>query len=126
MKKTDRGHLTRYESTDVAAKLRTIHGQRFVDYRNKWERTCKCGDESEYPLFIEIGVNSDCNLRCKMCARNFDTSMNNRHINMPLELVDKIVEQCKTIQLPAVLIGQDSECLLHPQIKEIVRKIKTI
>lgn len=84
------------------------------------------GGYSEYPLFIEIGVNSDCNLCCKMCARYFDSNMNNKHINMPLELVDEIVKQCKSFSLPAVLIGQDSECLLHPQIKEIVRRIKTI
>lgn len=126
MQKEDRGHITRYDLTDVVEMLKKIHGQRFIDYRKEWDETCKCDKPSEYPLFIELGVNSDCNLNCKMCARRFDKNMNNKHINMPLELVDKIVEQCKSFQLPAILIGQDSECLLHPEIKEIVRRIKSI
>lgn len=126
MEKADRGHVTRYDIVDVVGRLKAIHGERFIQYRKAWDETCEGKVASEYPLFIEIGVNSDCNLRCKMCARYFDKNMNNKHINMPLELVDKIVRQCKDFQLPAILVGQDSECLLHPQIKEIISRIKTI
>lgn len=126
MEKADRGHVTRYDIVDVVERLKVIHGERFVKYRRDWDETCKGEVASEYPLFIELGINSDCNLCCKMCARRFDKSMNNKHKNMSLELVDKIVEQSKEFRLPAILIGQDSECLLHPQIKEIVRKVKTI
>lgn len=126
MEKTDRGHLTRYDVSDVVERLKIIHGERFIQYRKAWDKTCEGRVASEYPLFIEIGVNSDCNLCCKMCARHFDKNMNNKHINMPLELVDKIVSQCKEFRPPAILIGQDSECLLHPEIKEIVSRIKSI
>lgn len=120
----DRGHLTRYDVNNVVERLKQIHGQRFIEYREKWEASTKCEIVPEFPLMVEIGVNSDCNLQCKMCARNFDKGMNNKHINMPLELIDKIVEQGKAFSLPAVLVGQDSECLLHPEIKKIVRRIK--
>lgn len=126
MKEENRGHVKRYDMTDMVKRLAEIHGQRFVDYRKAWDETCKGEVASEYPLYIVIAVNSDCNLRCKMCARQFDQSMNNKHINMPLTMVDKIVEQCKAFQLPSVLIGAESECLLHPQIKEIIQKIAEI
>lgn len=126
MEKADRGHVTRYDIVDVVERLKVIHGERFVQYRRDWDETCKGEEASEYPLFIELGINSDCNLCCKMCARRFDKNMNNKHKNMSLELVDQIVEQCKAFRLPAILIGQDSECLLHPQIKEILQKVKAI
>lgn len=122
----DRGHVTRYDMNHVVERLKMIHGQRFIDYRNAWDEASKCKVVPEHPLYIEIGINSDCNLRCKMCARAYDQEMNNKHINMPLELVDKIVEQGKEFQLPAILIGQDSECLMHPEIKEIVKKVKSM
>lgn len=122
----DRGHIKRYDVSNMLEKLKRIHGQRFIDYRNAWEQTCKCKKASEYPLFIELAINSDCNMRCKMCARNFDESLNRKHINMPLEMVDAIVTQCKDFNLPAILIGQESECLLHPEIKEIIRRISMI
>lgn len=126
MKKEDRGHVMRYDMSDVTERLKIIHGERFVQYRKAWDESCEGRVVSEYPLFIEIGVNSDCNLCCKMCARRFDKNINNKHINMSLELVDKIVKQCKEFQLPSILVGQDAECLLHPQIKEIVSRIKSI
>lgn len=126
MKEEDRGHVKRYAMTDVVARLKEIHGQRFIDYRKAWDETCKGETASEYPLYIELGINSDCNLCCKMCARRFDKGLNNKHINMNLELIDAIVDQCKAFHLPSVLIGQDSECLLHPQIKEIIQRVKKI
>ena len=126
MTKSDRVHVTRYDMTDVLGKLEAVHGQRFVDYRRAWDETCKGRAASEYPLYIVIGVNSDCNLCCKMCVRHFDKEMNAKHIYMPLETIDKIVEQCKAIHVPSVLIGQEAECLLHPEIKEILKRIKQI
>lgn len=122
----DRGYITRYDVSNMLEKLKKIHGQRFIDYRNAWDRTCKCEEAPEYPLFIELAITSDCNMRCKMCARNFDATLNNRHINMPLEMVDAIVAQCKAFNLPAILIGCESECLLHPEIKELIRRIRMI
>ncbi len=122
----NRGHVTRYDVSNMLEKLKRIHGQRFIDYRNAWDQTCKCEEASEYPLFIELAINSDCNMRCKMCARSFDETLNSKHINMPLEMVDTIVAQCKDFHLPAILIGQESECLLHPELKEIVRRIRMI
>lgn len=126
MSKENRGHVIRYDMTHVVERLKAIHGQRFADYRNAWDETCRGEKASEYPLFIEIGINSDCNLCCKMCARQFDKNMNNKHINMPLELMQRIVQECQDFHLPAVLVGQDSECLLHPQIKEILQLVKQI
>ena len=122
----DRGHITRYSMTNVLEKLKEIHGKRFVDYRKAWDESEKCKNVPEYPLYIELGINSDCNLRCKMCARYHDDRMNHKHMNMSLELIDKIVEQCKEFKLPSILIGQESECFLHPQIKEIIQKVKMI
>lgn len=122
----DRGHLQRYERINVGQKLAQKYGERFVAYREVWDRVTNEHIVPDAPLYIALGINSDCNLKCKMCTRYFDSSKNNRHINMPLSLVEKIVSQAKEFHLPSVLIGADSECLLHPQFKEIVRKVKEI
>lgn len=126
MEKEDRKHVTRYSPTDVVKKLSEVYGQRFDDYRKEWDRACKVGEGyvPSKPLFLDIGINSDCNLRCKMCVRAYDKSMNNKHENMSLEMFGKIMQEVKELGIPAMLIGQESECLLHPQIKEIIRMAK--
>lgn len=126
MQAENRGHVIRYGHERVLDILSKKHGERFDKYRLDWERAIHEHTATETPLFIEIGVNSDCNLKCKMCARAYDNSYNNKHENMSLALVDKIVEQCKGFKLPALLVGQDSECLLCPDIKEIVRRLRQI
>lgn len=125
-KMEDCGHLRRYERIDIGKKLAQKYGERFVLYRAAWDRATNEHVVPDAPLYIALGINSDCNLKCKMCTRNFDSSRNNRHINMPLSLVEKIVSQAKEFYLPSVLIGADSECLLHPQFKEVVKKVKEL
>lgn len=73
---------------------------------------------------MELGINSDCNLKCKMCGRYYDDSYNNKHENMTLDMVKKIADEIRRLEIPSVLIGFESECLLHPQIKEIIKIIK--
>lgn len=43
MNKQDRGHVMRYDFGDVVEHLKTIHGERFVQYRNAWDDTCRGG-----------------------------------------------------------------------------------
>lgn len=126
MKKEDRGHIIRYGSDEVMNLLAEKHGSRFVEYREMWDDAAKKHIVPDYPLYIALGINSDCNLRCKMCARAYDNSMNTKHQNISMELIDKIVKQCKDFHCPSVLIGQESECMLHPEFEEIVRRVKSI
>lgn len=125
-KAENRGHLVRYGHEDVLKILSKKHGEKFDRYREAWKNAELKQIVADNPLYIELGINSDCNLRCKMCARSYDNEYNNKHENISLELVDKIVEQCEKFNLPAILVGQDSECLLHPKFKQIIGKLKKI
>lgn len=122
----NRQHLTRYGHEKALQILREKHGERFIDYRKKWDLATNDHQVFDRPLFVELCINSDCNLKCKMCLRNYDESLSRVHENMSLDLLDKIVKQCRDMQLPSILIGDSAECLLHPQIKEVISKITQI
>ena len=52
---------------DVNVRLASILGERFVEYRKKWDLVNKFELQTEFPLYLEVEVNQICNLRCPMC-----------------------------------------------------------
>jgi len=42
-------------------------GERFREYRERWDRAGKCVLVQEFPLHLDIELTFNCNLRCKMC-----------------------------------------------------------
>ena len=53
---------------DIMKKLEGVLGQKFVEYRRKWELTNKFELETEFPLYLQIELHQICNLKCPMCA----------------------------------------------------------
>lgn len=122
--KLDNRQLLHYEFTDVEKTLATIHGEAFTEYRRQWDAATELKVIPEIPLYIILETNSYCNMKCRMCTRNFFS--NNSKIDISTKLVDRIVEQCREYKVPSVFIGAAAECLINPSIKEILRKIKSI
>ena len=119
------GMITHYEFCNggVEQQLANVHGTKFHEYRKKWNYCNKNLIASEKPLYIVLEVNTYCNLKCKMCEKNYYTK--NRY-DISSEVLDKIVDECKKIELPSILVGAAAEALLMPNIKSILKKIKTI
>jgi len=78
------------------------------------------------PSWIVLGVNNICNLHCKMCdvgvgyneSNFFKNFMGSKPINMPLELITKIIDQT-TEDFPKCKLGYAStEPLIYPHLIE--------
>lgn len=124
VKELDNRQLLHYEFTNVEKTLATIHGEAYTNYRRKWDAATELKEIPEVPLYIILETNSYCNMKCKMCTRNFFS--HNKKADIADEVVDRIVEQCKEYKVPSVFIGASAECLINPSIKEILRKMKGI
>jgi len=118
----DRDYIKRYTMNDINQHLTELHGSRYTKYRQEWELAGKGQYVPETPLHFFIELTSYCNLRCKMCYHSYKTD--HEYKNMPLEMVEKIAEQVKEFQIPAIEIGSGSECLLHPEIKQVLNILK--
>lgn len=122
--KLDNRQLLHYEFTNVEKTLATIHGEAFLEYRRQWDEATELRKIPNMPLYIILETNSYCNMKCKMCTRNFFSK--DVRINISDKIVDRIVEQCKEYKIPSVFIGAAAECLINPSIKEILQKMKSI
>ena len=58
-------HLSSEE--DINVKLGKIIGQKFIDYRKKWDRVNNFELITEFPMFLQLDMNQECNYKCPHC-----------------------------------------------------------
>lgn len=120
--KHDNGQIFHYEITDINRTLAEIHGKKYLDYRNDWELASQL-KKWDTPMYIVMETNSYCNMRCKMCIRNYDISKN-RPVNASIDNIRKIVREGRELKVPSYFVGAEAECLINPNIKDIIRIVK--
>lgn len=120
----DRGHVKRYSNTDIIKELSKIHGENFVEYRRQWDLSEKGQLVPEKPLHFFAEYTSHCNLKCKMCYHAVNSKKRVVN-NISLEKIEELARQCKELKIPSIEIGSGAECTLHPNIKELLKILKT-
>ena len=84
------------------------------------------------PEWIVLGVNNVCNLHCKMCdvgtknlESNFAQNLVGTHpINMPLELIEKVINQTALYYPKAKLAYAFTEPMVYPHLIESLQLAK--
>jgi len=121
----ERNHVKRYSNIDVVEFLTKKHRKRYAEYRAEWDAAMNGKAVPQAPLSFFMELVSYCNLKCKMCVRNYDSDGKKKRQALPLEIIDNVTQQFKSLNIPSVEYGGGaSECLLHPEIKTIIRKFK--
>ena len=52
---------------DINLKLGKIIGKKFVDYRKQWDLANKMELVTDFPLFLHLDMNQECNYKCPHC-----------------------------------------------------------
>lgn len=96
---------------------------RFREYRKKWEEWPRDFFTGDFPLFIDIEVTNECNLRCPFCQY---TSRRNKMKKgrITFDIIKKIIDEGAGNGLYGVKFNIWGEPLLHPQIHEFIRYTK--
>lgn len=119
--KEDRKYITRYKQRDIEMVLGQKHGPRFQEYRRQWAHSSAHCEAPEKPLALYMETNAHCNLKCKMCPHSH---FGDKEAYLPMPLIEKAAAECAGLGIPSVLVGASTECLIHPNIKSILRLFK--
>ena len=95
----------------------------FQEYREKWKEWPEMFHVGKFPLFIDVEVTSDCNLKCPFCATTFRGKRIKKGF-MPLNTGKKIIDEGAGNNLYGVKLNIRGEPLLHPQIHEFISYAK--
>ncbi|MDR2935708.1 MAG: radical SAM protein [Candidatus Adiutrix sp.] len=103
------------------ARLAARFGGRFLDYRRRWAEASARGDPGEFPLSLDLAVNSGCQLSCLMCP--LPGRPGGRRVRlMDSALYESLMLQAEEHALPALTLGLGSEPLLHPEAPRLVAR----
>lgn len=115
----DRNNISRYLGSEADQLLASIKGEGYRAYRQRFDDARLRKIRPETPIEVAVGLTSYCNLLCRMCYRNYIPDPGRFH--MPLDLVQKLSDQCRELQVDSIWLGSFTEALLHPQIREVLQ-----
>lgn len=121
--KDESSRISRLSSAEAKAYLSRLKGKIYDEYRDKWEQ---CGSEQidcGMPLQLNIELTANCNLRCKMCYRNYDIKV--REGTLSVDDIMLLVKQFSEMHIPSLWLS-GGEPLLHPNIQEILRAFASV
>ena len=115
------GQVKLYQKDDIYFKLLTEKfGQRFLTYRQNWEKRGERKEAGDFPLSLDLALNSSCQLRCLMCP--LPHRLGKKNILMAEKMLERLLDEAKEKALPALTFGLASEPLLHPQLARYIKK----
>lgn len=103
--------------------LSDLKGLKYIQYRKEWEF---CGSEQVdigNPLQLNIELTANCNLRCRMCYRNYDIQV--RDGTLPLSDIKLLAQEVSSMKIPSVWLS-GGEPLMHPEIEEVLKTFSSV
>ena len=97
--------------------------KRFKKYRRKWNENPKNNIIEEFPIHLDIEINSTCNLRCIMCFQSSEKSRPEPGY-MDFSVFKKIIDEGVIYGLCSIKPTFRGEPLLHPKIVDMVKYAK--
>jgi len=99
-------------------------GARYSEYRQLWNQAGK-DFLPDFPINLDFELIDACNLRCRHCFRNEEIAQKldlriNTGERFPLGLFKRVIVEGVQRGLRAVNLGFSGECLLNPDLVEMV------
>jgi radical SAM protein with 4Fe4S-binding SPASM domain len=118
--------VTRLNIEEILAETtREKFGARFQEYRDNYHRSLQYEQSDflpDFPITLGLELLNRCNLECIMC--------NSSHRAGPKfvisdETLERIMEECKQHELPAIMFGMGEEPLLYKDIGSVLDKAQS-
>ncbi len=114
-------HLS--EKEQVNDKLSRIIGSKFKQYRDLWDKVNNFEVVTDFPLFLQLDMNQECNFNCPHCIVG-DKSVADRYYNgdpLTWDQYKEIIIEGEEHECPSVSVQGNNEPLL---IKDLEKYIK--
>jgi hypothetical protein len=96
-------------------------GRPFLEYRAAWAAASLRGPAGDYPLSLDLAVNSGCQLSCVMCPLPARPERR-RYRPMDSALYRRLVDQAAEGRIPSMTVGLASEPLMRPDLPELLAR----
>jgi MoaA/NifB/PqqE/SkfB family radical SAM enzyme len=89
---------------DINVKLGKIIGQKFIDYRKRWDDANAMQLVTDFPLFLHLDMNQECNYKCPHCIIGHKSEVSDYYEGEYLNFDDfkKIVDEGSEYGCPSI------------------------
>jgi radical SAM protein with 4Fe4S-binding SPASM domain len=109
------------------AKLAKLHGKKYIEYRELFNKAQKLEFDSNYPLQLDFELNYSCNLSCPMCTWSTeDKKGKGKNTWFSFETYKKIISDGVKNGLKAVRLNYINEPLIRRDIAKFIRYAKDV
>ena len=93
----------------------------YLEYRTKWINNPKKFIVGDYPIHLDLELNTSCNLKCPMC---FQSTLKMPQIYMRLERVKNVIDIASKSGLSSIKFNYRGEPLMYPHLPEVIAYAK--
>lgn len=107
----------------INQKLSALIGKKFDDYRVIWDKANNLDIVTDFPLFLQLDISQNCNLRCPQCMignPEYLPEYYNDEI-VDFELYKKIIDEASSFNCPSLSVQGNNEPLLWPDFEKYIQ-----
>lgn len=93
----------------------------YIEYRSKWVNNPKHFFPGDFPIHLDIELNTSCNLKCPGCIRTISKLHSE---NMKLERVKDLIDEASKGGVCSIKFNFRGEPLLYPHLPEVIAYAK--
>lgn len=100
-------------------------GQKWTDYRKRWEGASKREAVEDFPLFVRLESQFKCNSNCALCVHGHEQLKKEIGYDgyMPFETFTRLVDECVEHDCPSIGISFINEPLMDPDFKDRLKYV---
>ena len=89
---------------DINTKLSKIIGEKFINYRKLWNEANEMKVVTEFPLFLHLDMNQDCNYKCPHCIghKSLIQEIYGEEVNLDFNDYKKIIDEASEYSCPSL------------------------
>ncbi len=107
---------------DPDAPFKEKFGEKWVEYRKKWDRASRMEYTPDFPLFVRFETKFRCNMRCKMCVHGHPELEKGYSYpgEMDFKTYCRLIDECAEHNCPSIGMNHANEPLLD---KDLIERI---
>ncbi len=98
----------------LEAYLDRILGEKFKEYRSMWKKVINCEVLTDFPYFVVLETQFQCNFKCRMCHKSDGDMINEIYYPevLSMELFKRTIDECAEYNCPSISLNNNNEPLL--------------
>jgi len=93
-----------FTEDDIDTKIGKIIGKKFVDYRKKWDEANDMSLVTDFPMFLHLDMNQECNYKCPHCIIGTPSEVKENYFGKNIDFNDykRIVDEGAEYGCPSI------------------------